>query len=447
MYEKWMEDRILKETGEKVFSSDVLKLYQLNEIKKTINIAKKSKFYSKILKNIKSEEINNFEEFKKIPFTTSKDLSNNSKSFLCTSLDEISRIVTINTSGTTGEAKRIFFTENDLKATIEFFRYGMLNLVEPGQRVLILMPGTSPSSIGLLLKKGLEEAGCEGLVYGPVFDVWDALKTLKLKKIDCIVGLPTQVFYLAKLKNTDERYAHLKLKSVLLSADYVPRSICNAVSKAFECLVFTHYGMSEMGYGGGVECSALNGYHMRDVDLYVEIIDPLTGEDVLEGTYGEVVFTTFNREGMSLLRYRTGDRARFLPNKCFCSRAFKRLDYVTGRLYENYSFNDGNYSFNDGNYISIGMFDEIMFKLDNVLDYKVTIEQGRKTILKISIKPIDKKFPLNSIEIEKLIKENKQLGKLIENNNTILEFGIIVDDIEVSNGMKKRKFEFKTPYK
>ena len=434
MYEKWMENRILKETGEKEISSEVLKLYQLNEIRKTINIAKKSKFYGEVLKNIKSEDIKNFEDFQKVPFTTSEDVSNNPKSFLCASLDQISRIVTINTSGTTGESKRIFFTENDLKATIEFFRYGMLNLVSENQRVLILMPGSSPSSIGLLLKKGLDEAGCEGIIYGPVFDIWDALETLKLKEIDCIVGLPTQVFYLAKLKNTDERYTHLKLKSVLLSADYVPKSICNAVSKAFDCPVFTHYGMTEMGYGGGVECSALNGYHMRDIDIYTEIIDPLTGENVPEGNYGEVVFTTFNREGMPLLRYRTGDRARFLSKNCSCNEVFKRLDYVTGRLSEILSFKDGSY-------ISIGMLDEIMFKIDNVLDYKVTIKDGKRIILNLSIKPVDKQMPLNFIEIENLINEDKQLTKLIENNNVLLEFGIIVDDIEVSNGMKKRKIE------
>ena len=74
------------------------------------------------------------------------------------------------------------------------------------------MPGSSPSSIGLLLKKGLNEAGCEGIIYGPVFDIWDALETIKVKEIDCIVGLPTQVFYLAKLKNTDPRYEKFKIK-------------------------------------------------------------------------------------------------------------------------------------------------------------------------------------------------------------------------------------------
>jgi len=433
MYEKWMEEIILKDTDKKELSLEALKLYQLNEIRKTINTAKKSKFYGEVLKNINSEDINDFEDFKRIPFTTSEDLSKNPKRFLCETLNQISRIVTINTSGTTGISKRIFFTENDLKRTIEFFRYGMLNLVSPGQRVLILMPGTSPSSIGLLLKEGLDEAGLEGIIYGPVFDIWDALETLKVKQIDCIVGLPTQVFYLAKLKNTNPRYEKLKLKSILLSADYVSRTICNEVSKSFDCQVFTHYGMTEMGYGGGVECNALNGYHMRDVDLYIEIIDPLTGENVTEGNYGEVVFTTFRREGMPLIRYRTGDVARFLPKSCFCNHVFRRMDYVQGRLGENLNFKDGSF-------ISIGMLDEIMFQIDNVLDYKVFIKEGENIILSLCIKPIDKKDPVNFSHIEDLIKKNKNLASLIKKNSISLEFTGIIDTVEVSNGMQKRKF-------
>lgn len=436
MYEKWMENIILKETGQKELSLEVLKSYQLNEIRKTIDNAKNSKFYGEALKNIQSQDIKNFDDFKRIPFTTPKDLSDNPKRFLCTTLDQISRIVTINTSGTTGASKRVFFTENDLKETIEFFRYGMLNVVSPGQRVLILMPGSSPSSIGLLLKKGLNEAGCEGIIYGPVFDVWDALETLTSKQIDCIVGLPIQVYYLAKLKNIDSRHSNLKLKSVLLSADYVPRTICKEVSKAFECAVFTHYGMTEMGYGGGVECSALNGYHMRDVDLYVEIIDPLTGENVAEGNYGEVVFTTLKREGMPLIRYRTRDIARFMPNDCSCNDVFKRLDYVTRRL-------DENLSFKDGSYISIGMLDEVMFSIDNVLDYKAVIEEGERIILKLSIKPVNKEILVKFSDIENTIKKDKYLNLLIEDKNIFIEFDGIIDEVDVSNGMQKRKFIWK----
>ena len=63
MYEKWMEDRILIETKQKELSLEVLKLYQLNEIRKTINTAKKSKFYKEVLKDIQSEDVKDFEDF------------------------------------------------------------------------------------------------------------------------------------------------------------------------------------------------------------------------------------------------------------------------------------------------------------------------------------------------------------------------------------------------
>ncbi|NNU74676.1 DVU_1553 family AMP-dependent CoA ligase [Clostridium estertheticum] len=432
LYEKWMEDKIFMETGDKKLSGESLRLYQLGEIRKVINLSKESKFYGKKLKNIFSDEIKSFEDFKKVPFTTSDDLAKNPKSFLCTTLDQISRIVTMTSSGTTGEPKRIFFTKNDLKATSDFFKYGMLNIVTPGQRVLILMPGKSTHSIGQLLKEGLNEAGCEGIIYGPVFNVWDALETIKLKNIDCIVGLPTQVFYLAKIKLTDVRYRHLKLKSVLLSGDYVPRTLCSAVSSAFSCQVFTHYGMTEMGYGGGVECSAINGYHMRDVDLYTEIIDPVTGRNVTDGSYGEVVITTFRREAMPLIRYRTGDIARFLPRNCSCSNLFKRMDYVKGRV-------DEHLKLKDGKFLSIGMIDEVMFGIDNVLDYSASINEGENKVLSISVKPVNPKIPIKFNEIKNCIRQDKYLGLLIENNNISIEFGGLLNNIEISNGMIKRK--------
>lgn len=433
LYEKWMKDRVLKEIGNEIFSKASLKLYQLREIRKTINVAKKSKFYGETLKNISSDNIKSFKDFKNLPFTTSKDLVKNPKDFLCTSLDEISRIVTMTSSGTMVSPKRIFFTQNDLKATSEFFTYGMLNLINKGQRVLILMPGNSQSSIGKLLMEGLKQAGCEGIIYGPIYDAWDVLKTITTQKIDCIVGLPTQVFYLAKIKLTDVRYKHLKLKSILLSGDYVPRTLCSAVSNAFSCQAFTHYGMTEMGYGGGVECSAINGYHMRDVDLYTEIIDPVTRQNVVEGSYGEVVITTFRREAMPFIRYRTGDIARFLPKNCSCSNVFKRMDYVKGRVNEYLKLRDGQY-------ICIGMIDEVMFGIDNVLDYRASISDGENLVISVSVKPVNPQIPIKFNDIKNCIKQDKYLGLLIENNNIYIEFSEIINDIEISNGMIKRKF-------
>jgi phenylacetate-CoA ligase len=431
-YENWMKDRIFKETGISELSRESLELYQLKKLRMTIDIAKKSKFYGEALKDIESSDIKGFADFKKLPFTTTEDLVKYDKSFLCVPTDEISRIVTINSSGTSGVPKRIYFTENDLKATSEFFTYGMLNLINKGEKVLILMSGSSTSSIAQLLKKGLNDAGCDGIIYGPVIDAFDVLNAIKQMDIGCIVGLPVQVYYLAKLKNTDERFRNIKLNSILLSADYVPKSIKTAAGGAFGCPVFTHYGMTEMGYGGGVECSALNGYHMRDVDLYTEIIDPVTFKDVPSGCFGEVVFTTLSREGMPLIRYRTGDISRLLPLDCKCSDALKRMDYVAGRYSEFIKLPDGKF-------LSIGMIDEVMFGIEDVLDFRASVNSNENIVLNLSIKPVNIKKSINFTRIENTIRQDENLGKLVEENDIEIKFTSFNYEAEISRGSIKRK--------
>ncbi len=60
-----------------------------------------------------------------------------------------------------------------------------------------------------------------------------------------------------------------RIKSVLLSADYVPAAIVSEIERAWGCPVFNHYGMTEMGLGAAVDCCALRGYHIREADLYI----------------------------------------------------------------------------------------------------------------------------------------------------------------------------------
>ena len=90
--------------------------------------------------------------------------------------------------------------------------------------------------------------------------------------------------------------------------------------------------MTEMGYGGGVECDVHDGYHLREADLFVEIVDPVTRQPLPDGVYGEVVFTTLTRRAMPLIRYRTGDMARFLTDALPLWHVLRRLSRIQGRL-------------------------------------------------------------------------------------------------------------------
>jgi phenylacetate-CoA ligase len=88
---------------------------------------------------------------------------------------------------------------------------------------------------------------------------------------------------------------------VLLTIVHLPQTIKCVVEERFGCKVYNHYGMTGVGLGG-VDCAAQLGYHLREADLYFEILDPTSGEVRPDGEYGEVVFTTLTRRGMPLIR-------------------------------------------------------------------------------------------------------------------------------------------------
>jgi phenylacetate-coenzyme A ligase PaaK-like adenylate-forming protein len=120
-----------------------------------------------------------------------------------------------------------------------------------------------------------------------------------------------------------------------------------------------------MGLGGGVDCKARRGYHLREVDLYFEIIDPISGEALPDDEYGEVVFTTLTRRGMPLIRYRTGDVSRFIPEACPCGTQLKTLEKITHRLSGSISIGT--------RYMTMADLDEALFAINGVLNFTATM--------------------------------------------------------------------------
>jgi phenylacetate-coenzyme A ligase PaaK-like adenylate-forming protein len=123
-----------------------------------------------------------------------------------------------------------------------------------------------------------------------------------------------------------------------------------------------------MGFGGGVECEALAGYHLREADLYFEVVDHKTGETCPDGSMGEVVFTTLTRQGMPLIRYRTGDIALMITRPCPCGSVLKRMDYVRGRW-------NGLVRLDTDCTLSVYEMDEALFRLPGLLDYRATVSK------------------------------------------------------------------------
>ena len=85
------------------------------------------------------------------------------------------------------------------------------------------------------------------------------------------------------------------------------------------------------GPGVGFECPTDGGLHLWEDHFMVEIIDPKAGQVVPEGQEGELVLTTLQREAMPLLRYRTRDLTRIIPEKCKCGRTHVRMESIKAR--------------------------------------------------------------------------------------------------------------------
>lgn len=287
-----------------------------------------------------------------IPFTCAQDIISQGEQMLCVHPSEISRIISQTTSGTTGPSKRIYFTPQDQELTLDYFHHGMKIMVAPGDKVLILLPHKSPGSLGFLLQESLFRLGAEGFFedsletlgkgfsiegeaqkrlkkLGYVSDV-SKIDLLKIKEITAIVGPPSLIVSLTKT------YPSIHPHSILMTADFVAGEDRKAVKDTWGSRIFEHYGMTEMGLGCAMSCRDTEenmpvGYHIRENDLYIEIVDPVSTKILPQGEWGEIVVTTLTRMGMPLLRYRTGDTGRFLKDPCSCGSVLKRLDRVQKR--------------------------------------------------------------------------------------------------------------------
>jgi phenylacetate-CoA ligase len=351
-----------------------LQRHQLARLRDTVQLARsRAPFYRALLAGLPSVP-RTLDDLADYPFTTPADVTGQGLRLLCVGQDDVARVVSqehladlplapLDTSGTTGPPKRLWFTAADQELTIDFFAVGMSTFTEPGDRALILLPCERPGSVGDLLATAMERLGATPIRHSVVRDVGQSLAAIHTTGADVAVGVPVQVLALARADDD------LHLTAVLLSTDHVPRSLARAVETAWGCRVFNHYGMTEMGLGGGVECEARRGYHLREADLYVEIVDPATGTPVPDGCPGEIVFTTLTRTGMPLIRYRTGDLSRFLPGPCPCGTMLRTLERITRG-------GAGIVRTAAGGELALADLDEALFALPGVLDFDATLHRS-----------------------------------------------------------------------
>ncbi len=342
---------------------------QMADLRSAVARAKRqSRYYGEALRDFDADSLRSPEDLARLPFTLPADLARDPLPFLCVRPHEAARIVTVATSGTSGAAKRVFFTEADLRRTVDFFGQGMRELAEPGQTVAILLPGATESGVGRLLQESIVGIGARGVLCPRGGNCPETRETIRTAH--CLVGMPADLLYLCR------RDGGLRPATVLLSADYVPCSVVESLESAWRCRVFSHYGLTETGYGCAVQCRCRAGHHLRSAELFVEIVDIATGRPLGPGRRGEVVVTTLRREAMPLVRYRTGDLASWEEGPCGCGGLLPRLGRVEGRR-------ENEIECTGGETLSIHRLDELLFALPEVRNFRACLRWGgrRDTLL------------------------------------------------------------------
>ena len=364
-------------------------------------------FYRQHLQAWGNRLLTSLHQITDLPFTTADDLREQGLQMLGVSQSAIERVVTLESSGTTGAAKRLYFTSEELAATQAFFRLGMGPYLKPGDRVLVLLPGETPASQGNLLAHALRPLGVECLIDGIVTDPGRCATLLAEQDIACVVGIPVQVLTLLRHPHAS-RIARGRIRSVFLTSDYVPSPLVAEIHRQWGCPALNHYGMTELALSGGVECPALDGYHLREPDLYFEVVDPADGRPLPTGETGEVVVTTLTRTGLPLIRYRTGDAARFLPEPCPCGSNLPRLSKLQGRLVQRLDIGAGQQ-------LGMPQLDEALFVIPGLVNYEavMTLEQGVNCLC-ITIESVPGSGPATLQEVNRHLQKLAPIRSAVE---------------------------------
>lgn len=316
------------------FNAEELAHRQQNGIQRAVRHAyKNSPFYRRIFDQLglNPEIIKNAEDFKKVPFTRKNDLREAYPyGMAAVPLEKILRIHA--SSGTTGKPIVAGYTKSDL----ECWAAGVARICEmagvTARDIAQISFGYGLFTGGFGLHYGLEKLGATVVPFSSG-NTERQLALMKDFQTNILVSTPSFAIYMAETAR-DLGYdpASFALRVGLFGGEPCSEAMREDIENAWGLKATVNYGLTEVvGPGISGECDETSGMHILEDLYYPEIIDPESGENLRDGETGELVLTPLFKEGFPVLRYRTGDITRLLPEPCPCGRTTRRMSYITGR--------------------------------------------------------------------------------------------------------------------
>ena len=366
------------------------------------------------------DQIRTLDDLRRLPFTTAADLQEGYPFPLrAVPFEKIVRIHA--SSGTTGKRKVLCYTQKDIDDWAMMFArcFEMAGLTREDRVQIAVGYGLWTAGVGFQL--GCERFGAMAVPVGPANT---EIHCQMLVDLQSTVFCATASMALLMAEEIERRRLRdrIALKKIIFGAERHSRSMRRRIQTITGVEhMFDIPGLTELyGPGTGLECTAHQGIHYW-ADYYIlEILNPETLEPVPPGELGEMVVTTLRKEASPLIRYRTRDLTRLLPEPCPCGNPLPRHDHLLGRSDDMFIFRAVN--------IYPGQIDHVLSQIEGVgSEYQVHLhhrEDGRDVmILKVE------RAQGRPVELDEALKEiiaaeiRRQI--LVRCNVEVLDYGTL----------------------
>ena len=282
-------------------------------------------------KGVTPEDIQSSADLYKLPFTSKADLRDNYPDGLVAV--PRSKCVRVHaTSGTTGKRVMAFYTQHDIDLWTDCCARAITAVGGSEEDVCQIAYGYGMFTGGIGLDQGSRRVGCltVPISSGNTDRQIQFIRDLGTTILCCT---PSYAAYLGEsMHEMGMTPDQIPLKAGIFGAEAWSEEMRQDIQNTMGIKAYDIYGLTELsGPGVAFECSAQSGMHINEDHFIAEIIDPDTGEVLPEGSKGELVFTSIDKEAFPLLRYRTRDICILKREKCSCGRTLVKMCKPMGR--------------------------------------------------------------------------------------------------------------------
>jgi len=293
-----------------------------------------SSFYHQRMKEagVHPDDINSLADITRLPFMHKKDLRDTyPDGMIMSEQEELVRYHV--SSGTTGKPTVVGYTKNDIYNWTESLARALTSAGIGRGDVMQVSYGYGLFTGGLGLHYGAERIGATVLP-SSVGNTERQIELMQDLRVTAIACTPSYLLYMGEI--AQKMGISIKndtlLRKAIVGAEPWSEQMRIRIKDSLGVDAYDIYGTSELSGPLFCECEYQHGFHVWGDLLYPEILDPDSQEVLPPGERGELVVTMLQKEGLPIIRYRTGDITAISEEPCSCGRTHPRLKRLSGRV-------------------------------------------------------------------------------------------------------------------